>query len=31
LPFEDAYERAKHRFTSILSNLGLELPKEVQL
>ena len=31
LRFVDAYERAKHRFESILSNLGLELPKEVQL
>jgi propane monooxygenase small subunit len=31
LRFEDAYERAKNRFTSILSKLGLELPKEVQL
>ncbi len=31
LRFEDAYEKAKHRFASILSKLGLELPKEVQL
>jgi len=31
LRFEDAYERARHRFESILSKLGLELPKEVQL
>jgi propane 2-monooxygenase small subunit len=31
LRFEDAYERSKHRFESILSKLGLELPKEVQL
>ena len=31
LRFEDAYERARHRFASILSKLGLELPKEVQL
>ncbi len=31
LRFEDAYERAKNRFTSILSTLGLELPKEIQL
>ncbi len=29
--FEDAYERAKNRFMSILSTIGLELPKEVQL
>jgi propane monooxygenase small subunit len=31
LRFEDAYERARDRFTSILTTLGLELPKEVQL
>ncbi|MBE3559600.1 MAG: toluene hydroxylase [Ktedonobacteraceae bacterium] len=31
LRFEDAYERAKERFTSILSKLGLTLPEEVQL
>jgi propane monooxygenase small subunit len=31
LRFEDAYERAKHRFESILQKLGIELPKEVQL
>lgn len=31
LRFEEAYERAKHRFETILSNLGVELPKEVQL
>jgi propane 2-monooxygenase small subunit len=31
LRFEDAYGRAKQRFGSILSNLGLQLPKEVQL
>jgi len=31
LRFEDAYERAKHRLESILSKLGLQLPKEVQL
>ena len=31
LRFEEAFERAKHRFESILSKLGLELPKEVQL
>ncbi len=29
LRFEDAYERAKNRFTTILSKLGLELPKEL--
>lgn len=29
--FEDAYERAKERFTANLSRLGIELPKEVQL
>jgi propane monooxygenase small subunit len=29
--FEDAYERAKNRFTSILSRIGLELPQEVKL
>ena len=27
LRFEDAYERARDRFTSILSKIGLELPK----
>lgn len=31
LRFEDAYERAKHRFESILQKLEIELPKEVQL
>jgi len=31
LRFEDAYERAKQRFESILQKLGLELPKEVEL
>jgi propane 2-monooxygenase small subunit len=31
LRFEDAYERAKHRFESILAKIGVELPKEVQL
>jgi len=31
LRFEDAYERAKDRFVSILSKIGLQLPKEVQL
>jgi propane 2-monooxygenase small subunit len=31
LRFENAYERAKSRFESILSRLGLELPKGVQL
>jgi len=31
LRFEEAYERAKHRFESILQKLGIELPKEVQL
>lgn len=31
LRFEDAYERAKHRFESVLSKIGVELPKEVQL
>jgi len=31
LRFEDAYERARSRFESILSEIGLELPKEVQL
>src|SRR5579875_497401 len=31
LRFEDAYERAKERFTTNLSRLGVELPKEVQL
>lgn len=29
--FEDAYERAKHRFTSILEGLRIELPQEVRL
>jgi propane monooxygenase small subunit len=29
--FEDSYTKAKDRFTSILSTLGLQLPKEVQL
>ncbi|MDQ6660587.1 MAG: aromatic/alkene monooxygenase hydroxylase subunit beta [Chloroflexota bacterium] len=29
--FEEAYERAKHRFESILERIGVELPKEVQL
>lgn len=29
--FEDSYAKAKDRFTSILSTLGLQLPKEVQL
>jgi propane monooxygenase small subunit len=31
LRFEDAYERAKGRFAANLSNLGIQLPKEVQL
>ena len=31
LRFEDAYDRAKQRFESILQKLGLELPKEVEL
>jgi len=31
LRFEDGYERAKHRFESILAKIGLELSKEVQL
>ena len=31
LRFEDAYERAKNRFTSILTTLGLEIPEEIQL
>jgi propane 2-monooxygenase small subunit len=31
LRFEDAYERAKDRFATILSRIGLELPQEVQL
>jgi len=31
LRFEEAYERAKNRFESILSRIGLHLPKEVQL
>jgi propane monooxygenase small subunit len=31
LRFADAFDRAKHRFESILSTLGLQLPKEVQL
>lgn len=29
--FEDAYEAAKERFASVLSRIGIELPKEVQL
>ena len=31
LRFEDAYERAKDRFNTILSKIGLTLPQEVQL
>jgi propane monooxygenase small subunit len=31
LRFADAYDRAKDRFESVLSKLGLQLPKEVQL
>ncbi|HEY6407657.1 MAG TPA: hypothetical protein VIY29_09340, partial [Ktedonobacteraceae bacterium] len=31
LRFEDAYERARHRFESILEKIGIQLPKEVQL
>lgn len=31
LRFEDAFDRARHRFESVLSKLGLQLPKEVQL
>jgi propane monooxygenase small subunit len=31
LRFEDAYERAKNRFNTILSKIGLALPKEIQL
>ncbi len=29
--FEDAYENAKGRFATILSKIGVELPKEIQL
>jgi len=29
--FEDAYEHAKNRFTSTLTTLGLQVPKEIQL
>jgi len=31
LRFEDAYAHAKDRFASILSKIGVQLPKEVQL
>ena len=31
LRFQDGYERARHRFESILAKIGLELSKEVQL
>jgi propane monooxygenase small subunit len=31
LRFEDAFDRAKHRFETILSGLGLQLPGEVHL
>jgi propane 2-monooxygenase small subunit len=31
LRFEDAYESAKSRFATILSKIGVELPKEIQL
>ncbi|GAC1385233.1 MAG: toluene hydroxylase [Herpetosiphon sp.] len=31
LRFEDAYERSKHRFISILKSINVEVPKEVRL
>jgi hypothetical protein len=31
LRFEDAYERAKHRFETLLGELRLILPEEVKL
>jgi propane monooxygenase small subunit len=31
LRFEEAFDRAKHRFESILLKIGVQLPKEVQL